>query len=795
MCPAALAELSENESQPFFGYRGAVASQRSGGQREWLAIVAAAYLLIAAAYTWPLLPSLSSAIPSDSADPVFNASILRWNASVRPFSAAWWNAPHYFPTLGVAAFTENLVGLSLMASPIIWLSGNAIVAYNVAFFLTWPLSGVALFLLVRELTRRHDAAFLAGLAFAFTPYRTTEIAHIQSLSAYWLPVALFAAHRYLREPRRRWLGLFGVSWLVQALSNGHFMLFGAVVLGAWLVYFCATPARWRAGTTLVGTWALASVPLVPVMLRYSSVHTEFGLKRTLAEVLAYSARPHAFVEVTGDIWFWRQWLPTGKDMLFPGVTALWLVLVGVGVLLVRHRGTAPTSWTRRAAWMLAVIVCGAGVAATLAGLVVGPFTTSVAGLAIRMRDVNRAVGLTLASGAVVVLMSPAMREPLRRRSALVFYSAMTLLVAVLCTGPVLHVGDTAMLSPAPYRWLMALPGFDELRVPPRFWMLGILCLSVAAGLAYAALVRVHARVRPLVGVVVGALLLVDGWMPTMRMAPIPSALAVESDAATAPILELPLGPDWDWDAVYRSAGHHRRVFNGVSGYDPPHYDALRAGLAQRDPELLRAIASLASVDVVVNTAADADGAIARYVAGAPGARLIRTAEGRGLYQLPRQPSPSAPGPRLPLASVRAFRLSELLSNVREDAVAMNDGRLDTGWSDYPQRPGQWIEIDTGAAQPIAGVTQCVGRRSLAFPRQLEIQASLDGRRWERAWDGGGFAPAFLALVERPLEGCLRVTFPAISARYVRVLQTGEADREWHIAELSVHAPQDILNVP
>jgi hypothetical protein len=35
---------------------------------------------------------------------------------------------------------------------------------------------------------------------------------------------------------------------------------------------------------------------------------------------------------------------------------------------------------------------------------------------------------------------------------------------------------------------MALPGFDELRVPPRFWMLGILTLSVAAGLAFPRLV-------------------------------------------------------------------------------------------------------------------------------------------------------------------------------------------------------------------------------------------------------------------------------------------------------------------
>jgi hypothetical protein len=50
-----------------------------------------------------------------------------------------------------------------------------------------------------------------------------------------------------------------------------------------------------------------------------------------------------------------------------------------------------------------------------------------------------------------------------------------------------------------------------------------------------------------------------------------------------------------------------------------HYAALRAGLDSRDPSMLAALASLGPFDVVVNGAADADSAWARYVSGAPGA--------------------------------------------------------------------------------------------------------------------------------------------------------------------------------
>ena len=64
--------------------------------------------------------------------------------------------------------------------------------------------------------------------------------------------------------------------------------------------------------------------------------------------------------------------------------------------------------------------------------------------------------------------------------------------------------------------------------------------------------------------------------------PTEPAPPVWTDAGAAgllpPILELPLGPDWDAAATNRSFAHGRKVFNGVSGYDPPHYAPLQVGL-------------------------------------------------------------------------------------------------------------------------------------------------------------------------------------------------------------------------
>ena len=197
------------------------------------------YLGVSAWYTWPLLRDGHTLVASDPGDPILNASILWWDATTWPFSQAWWNAPHYYPSEGIAAFTESLVGLTPTSAPVLWATGNPILAYNLAFFLTWPLSAFAAYLLVRFLTRRDDAAVVAGLAFAFSPYRVAELAHIQVLAFYGMPIALLGLHGYLEERRACWLWAFALSWILVSLSNLYFMLSEP----CWWGYGSSTSAR------------------------------------------------------------------------------------------------------------------------------------------------------------------------------------------------------------------------------------------------------------------------------------------------------------------------------------------------------------------------------------------------------------------------------------------------------------------------------------------------------------------------------------------------------------------------
>ena len=108
----------------------------------------------------------------------------------------------FYPMRDAMALSELLIGLLPITAPIQWVTGNPLLAYNAAFVLSFPLCALAAYGLALDLTGRRDAAFVAGLVFAFSPYRMNELSHIQMLSYYWAPVSLWALHRYVRQADR-----------------------------------------------------------------------------------------------------------------------------------------------------------------------------------------------------------------------------------------------------------------------------------------------------------------------------------------------------------------------------------------------------------------------------------------------------------------------------------------------------------------------------------------------------------------------------------------------------------------
>jgi hypothetical protein len=324
-----------------------------------LLIVAAALAALAIAYTWPLALHLTSTVAHDRGDPLLVTWLIWWSTHHLPLTQAWWNAPAFYPSTGVFAFSENMLGVAPIAWPIIAATHSPLLAYNTAFVLSYVLSGLGAYFLGWVLTRRHDASFLAALAFAFAPYRLSHAQHLQLLSSYWMPVAIASLHLYLDDERPKWAGLFAVSWLLQALACGYYFFYLTLFALLWLAWFGVRRLNTRAALVLGVAWFAAAAVLAPVLLGYKRIQQNYGFKRSPVEIVNYSADVAGLWSVAPEslAWSWLNGGASSESQQFPGATVIVLGMTALALAARSRAGRSETAFYAAAAvamWTLSL---------------------------------------------------------------------------------------------------------------------------------------------------------------------------------------------------------------------------------------------------------------------------------------------------------------------------------------------------------------------------------------------------------------------------------------------------------
>ena len=752
------------------------------GLRDAAAV--ASYLLVTAAMALPLLRDVSGLLPGDRADPVLNAWLLWWNTQSTPFTGSWWNAPAFHPYPGALAYSEHLLGLLPLSGPLQWLTGSPVVTYNLVFLLTFPLCGAAGYVLGRELTGRRDAAWVAGLAFAFAPYRMSQLSHLQVLAAFWMPLGLAALHRYLRDPRPHWLAAFAGATTLQGLTNGYYLAYFPVLVGLWAVWFSRGCGGWRRIARIGGAGAAAMLPLVPLLATYRLLHAEQGLGRAPSEIAAYSADLTALAGIAPHLAFWGplEWSPGPEQELFPGVAISLLI----GTALWRARGwrpAAPEPRYLRAARAAATALACLGGALLVMRLAAGPWAVDVAGFRVSVTSVDKIGAHFALAAAVALLLGRTCTAAWRRRSPFAFYLLAAAALGLCAMGPRPEVAGTPVMAYSPYLGLLEIPGFEALRAPARFWMLVLVCLSALAALSCARLAPSGGRGRLVFFAAVAAGILLDGW-GRLPIVPSPSPSPLLETRAAGPVADLPLGwRDDDAAAMLRGAAHGQPVVNGYSGHAPPYYGALAAGLRSGRGEVLAWLAEVGVRHVRLDRTRPGSRQLEAAAAAVPGLRLDAHTASEALYTFVRPaaaPPPPVIGRRLSVVRATASENEDLV----DYAI---DGVHGPRWTTGPQAPGQWLRLELDAARPVGGVVLW-GSLGMEFPRRLRVETSRDARVWETVWEGRTELPVLRGAL-RDARTPLTVTFTAAPARYVRLRQNGRDPAfAWSVTEVDVHAP-------
>jgi hypothetical protein len=710
-----------------------------------------------------VLAAVSTSVANDAGDPLLTAAILHWNATHVPWTDAWWQFPGFHPMQDALAFSEHLLGLSTIAAPIYWVTGDPLVAYNLTLLLTFPLSGATMYLLVYRLTRSAPGAFIAGLAFAFAPFRISHLPHIQMLASLWAPLALLGLHAFLESGRKRWLVLYGAAWLVQSTANNYALVFFSLLIGFWVLWFVVAQRRWRELGLIALTTIVAALPLVPILATYVTVHDRHGFVRGIEEIRAFSADVAAVLCAPPALTFWG-WVRVAcraEGELFPGVGLVALNLAAlVGVIGSWHSLRARPSSTaivvvRRL--LLAVAVLYAVVIASV--LIGGPWRIEWGWVRASAGSIHKPVRVLLFALLAALVLSPGARAAARRSALTGFYLLAALLTWLMALGPTITLMGEPVGINGPFAWLLDVPGASGMRVPARFWLLTSLCLAVAAGLFVAGILARRSRAVVAVWLaLLGAVITADGWA-TIKAEPAPAQVPDSAALRGQVVLELPLDRGGDIKAQWRAVVGGWRSVNGYSGFDPSYYLGLMGASQLGEDSVLTPFQRDNALHVIVRKG---EPQIAAMVERQPGARRIAENDWALQYRLPRRPrSESTTGQPVPIASMGSG------CDGRNVHLALDRDEV-TRWICPPIGVPQEIEIDLGQPTMIGAYVQRMGRYWWEAPRHLVIDTSLDAQSWNQQWNA--------SILESVIEGALRdskslrivVPFPAHVARYLRV---------------------------
>lgn len=502
------------------------------------------FLVLTLILTNPLALHVWNAV-EDKQDGLLNTWIVAWvGHALTTDPLNLFNANIFYPYPNTLAFSEILIPPSLLALPFTLATNNPIFGYNLALLGMLWLDAFAMYLFVFDLTRRAEAAWIAGVIYAFNPFNLGNFAQMQLLTLGFLPLALLMLRKTLKVERSmssRWRTafLFALFFVLQSLSSFYYALLAGFAVALYLVWWLvgewrtrmgrgdqigrqdAAPTMRRVIVPVVGAFVLIAVVLTPFLLPYFNVQRELGFTRRVQESEPFSASLKQFTEVAPQNLVYGKVLAPDPvvriggyplDNLFPGIIALALALCGI-VFYKRAREK----------WFLVLLLGGAFV------LALGP-----------------RLYLTHAQATDVTL---------------------------------------------PYRWLYEIfSPMRALRAPVRFDALVNFALAGLAGMGAAALVEKFEASREggnarrfAVGLALGVIVLIGLEyisVPAANIVTLPVANEIPElykELAREPrgvILELPMmGPDangeLDISRQYFSTYHWNTTPDGYSGFVPP----------------------------------------------------------------------------------------------------------------------------------------------------------------------------------------------------------------------------------
>lgn len=270
----------------------------------------------------------------------------------------------FYPLDNTLGYSDAMIANALLSAPVWWATGDAVLTHGLLVLATFPFAATGMYLFIHRLTGNGSAAFLAGLAYAFLPFRFAHLAHPHLLGHGWTPWVMLSLWALVMRPTWWRAVAFGVVLTTQALTSVYLAFQIALVVGVTLVvlFVARSDARTRRVFILVGAaLTLSVVVTIVASVPYLAVRDQQGLERTGYEAEFWKALPVSYLKTADSrVWSWvgiEGWAqeashgglaayPTNEDAVFPGGLALLGATLGL------------VGWRRRSAATVAMVLVG-----------------------------------------------------------------------------------------------------------------------------------------------------------------------------------------------------------------------------------------------------------------------------------------------------------------------------------------------------------------------------------------------------------------------------------------------------
>lgn len=269
--------------------------------------------------TWPLVLHLPTTVIGWVGDNFYFVWLIGWfQKSLLDLHQSPLFAPQLnYPAGWSLAYNEITPAMVLPALPFSFAGGPTL-AYNTSLLASFLLSALGVYLWVFWLTRHHAAALLAGVIFAFSPYRMSHLlGHLNLMGTQWLAFFFLCLHRLLQQRTLAWRTVVLTACFLSLLAwtTPYYFVMASLLSASFAAtYFWLYQIPLDRCLRIGAAYLLAALPIALALWPYWQLSTQAQtLHHTFEEVRLWSASPTDFFLPSPVHFLWGAWLKTKLD--------------------------------------------------------------------------------------------------------------------------------------------------------------------------------------------------------------------------------------------------------------------------------------------------------------------------------------------------------------------------------------------------------------------------------------------------------------------------------------------------